>query len=91
MQNRNNQPHDSNPFANVAKCEAKNRKGNPCQCPAMKNGRCRLHGGLSTGPRTPEGKASSGNWKHGYYSKESKAARRDLLVLCRQAEEIYGQ
>ncbi|MDF2972517.1 MAG: hypothetical protein K0R61_2967 [Microvirga sp.] len=27
----------------------------PCCQPAMPNGRCRLHGGLSTGPRTPEG------------------------------------
>ena len=38
----------------------------------MKNGRCRVHGGLSTGPRTPEGLARSrrANWKHGAYSRE---------------------
>lgn len=29
----------------------------PCMCKALNNGRCRLHGGLSTGPKTPEGKA----------------------------------
>ena len=29
----------------------------PCQAPAMKNGRCRIHGGLCKGPTTPEGKA----------------------------------
>jgi hypothetical protein len=36
----------------------------------MPNGRWRVHGGLSTGPRTPEGLARSrrSNWKHGYYS-----------------------
>jgi hypothetical protein len=28
-----------------------------CQAWAMPNGRCRFHGGLSTGPRSPEGKA----------------------------------
>ena len=28
-----------------------------CLAPAMENGRCKLHGGLSTGPRIPEGKA----------------------------------
>jgi hypothetical protein len=28
-----------------------------CQNWAMPNGRCRVHGGASTGPRTPEGKA----------------------------------
>lgn len=43
-------------------CGAKTRKGTPCQAKmlyTMKNGqrRCRNHGGLSTGPRTPEGKA----------------------------------
>ena len=31
--------------------------GKPCKCMALKNGRCRLHGGLSTGPKTIEGKA----------------------------------
>lgn len=29
-----------------------------CQCPAMRNGRCGLHGGLSTGPKTLEGIAN---------------------------------
>jgi hypothetical protein len=32
-------------------------KGTPCQAQALKNGRCFRHGGLSTGPRTAEGKA----------------------------------
>ncbi|MHB1214228.1 MAG: HGGxSTG domain-containing protein [Thiobacillus sp.] len=31
--------------------------GKPCQAPAGPNGRCKLHGGKSTGPRTLEGKA----------------------------------
>ena len=31
--------------------------GKPCQCKLVyRGGKCRLHGGLSTGPRTPEGK-----------------------------------
>lgn len=37
------------------KCEAKTRKGTPCQCKALANGRCKYHGGKSTGPRTEEG------------------------------------
>jgi hypothetical protein len=43
----------------------------------MPNGRCRLHGGKSTGPRTPEGleRSRRANWKHGYYSRERKAER----------------
>lgn len=39
------------------KCEAHARTtGMPCQAPAMANGRCKLHGGLSTGAKTPEGR-----------------------------------
>lgn len=38
-------------------CGAKTRAGTPCQNSRLfKNGRCKLHGGLSTGPRTTEGR-----------------------------------
>ena len=30
--------------------------GRPCQAKALANGRCKNHGGMSTGPRTNEGK-----------------------------------
>jgi hypothetical protein len=40
-------------------CGAKTRHGEPCQAPAMKNGRCKLHGGKSTGPKTEKGKANA--------------------------------
>jgi hypothetical protein len=41
-------------------CGARNRRGEPCQCKLLlRGGRCRFHGGLSTGPRTPDGKARS--------------------------------
>lgn len=34
------------------RCGARRKyDGQPCQAPGMKNGRCRLHGGKSTGPR----------------------------------------
>ena len=41
------------------KCEARTRRGTPCQCKAKANGRCKLHGGLSTGPKTIQGKKVS--------------------------------
>lgn len=41
------------------KCLAKTRNGTPCQAPTLMNGRCKLHGGKSTGPKTPEGKAKA--------------------------------
>ena len=40
-------------------------------------GRCKVHGGKSTGPRTPEGleRSRRANWKHGRFSREAKAER----------------
>ena len=39
------------------KCGAHARStGKPCQAKALANGRCKLHGGLSTGPKTEEGR-----------------------------------
>jgi hypothetical protein len=42
-------------------CGGKGRRsGKPCQSKAIYvNGRCKWHGGLSTGAKTPEGKARS--------------------------------
>jgi hypothetical protein len=63
--------------ANAApRCGARSKRtGKPCQAAAMPNGRCKLHGGKSTGPRTPEGleRSRKANWKHG---RRSKAAIR---------------
>ena len=77
-----------NPF-NAPRCGAKTRRQTKCRTPAMPNGRCRMHGGTSTGPRTPEGLARSkrANWKHGLYSAEAKAERhlfRAFLDDCRK-------
>ena len=51
----------------------------------MRNGRCRFHGGRSTGPRTAEGlqRSKRARWKHGHYSQETKAenARTRAAVL----------
>jgi hypothetical protein len=71
----------------AARCGA-NRKhdGGPCQGPAMANGRCRLHGGKSTGPRTAEGLARTrrANWKHGHYSAEARAERAKARASLRE-------
>ena len=34
--------------------------GQPCKAKALANGRCKNHGGLSTGPRTLEGRRAIG-------------------------------
>lgn len=61
----------------VKRCGAKSKRtGQPCQQPAMRGKqRCRLHGGKSTGAKTPEGqqRAAMANYKHGEYSQKSQA------------------
>ena len=61
------------------RCGAKTRKGTPCQRPAYKrNGRCSLHGGKSTGPKTEDGLArlTAARTTHGKYTKEKRAVAR---------------
>ena len=40
-------------------CRARTRRGTPCRCKALANGRCRLHGGKSTEPKTLGGKVKA--------------------------------
>jgi len=47
----------SGDYLKSPRCGAHTRAGGCCRQPAMANGRCRMHGGLSTGPRTPTGLA----------------------------------
>jgi hypothetical protein len=71
---RNNNPRgDPN---TAPRCGARTRAGTPCRSPAMPNGRCRMHGGRSTGPRTLDGlnRLRAATTKHGAYA--TSAARR---------------
>ena len=70
-------------FTLAPRCGAKTRKGHPCTQPAMPNGRCRLHGGKSTGPRTREGleRMRQSKIKHGCYTKEMRAATQYLKTF----------
>ena len=71
--------------ANAApRCGAKKRrKGTPCGSPAMANGKCRIHGGTSTGPKTVAGVESirKANWKHGRRSAEAIRQRKEATSL----------
>ena len=81
-------------FTKAKRCGARSkRSGNPCRQPAMKNGRCRLHGGLSTGPKTKEGLARSiaARLKHGAYSQTFKNEVREINQAIREANRFLKE
>ena len=80
-------------FTKAPRCCAKTRKGTPCKAPAMANGRCRLHGGKSTGPKTPEGleRSKRANWRHGFYSVEAVEGRRFICSLLRESKDFVNR
>lgn len=85
---RNGSPQ-SNPM-NAPRCGARTRQGLPCRAPAMANGRCRMRGGKSTGPRTPEGleRCRKANFKQGRYSAERIALRRQIRQLLAKSQRV---
>jgi hypothetical protein len=67
-----------NPGLNMApRCRARARSGESCRSPAMANGRCRMHGGRSTGPATAEGMArmTAARTTHGLSTVSERARR----------------
>jgi hypothetical protein len=72
-------------FLQAKKCGAKSKRNNhlPCKNAAMKNGRCRMHGGKSTGPKTEEGKkkAAAANLKDGRYTNAAIMERRRMRMM----------
>ena len=75
---------------NAPRCGAKTRQGTPCRSAAMPNGRCRMHGGCSTGAKTAEGieRIRAARTKHGRYSAASIARRRAARQAIRTIREL---
>lgn len=62
-----------------------------CRAPAMKGKAvCRAHGGLSTGPRTPEGRKRCAEAKtiHGFETRAARAERALGMRRLRDLEEL---
>jgi len=68
-----NKPHTRN------RCGAKTRAGTPCKNGAMPNGRCRLHGGKSTGVPPEKAKKNNNAKKHGFFSKHIPKETLDIM------------
>ena len=71
------------PHEDISRCGAKTRPGHPCGHYAMKNGRCRYHGGKSTGAKTPI-------VKHGRYTKKYIANNKYLRKLLKESNQTVA-
>ena len=69
------------------RCGARTRSGRPCSSPAVKGKpRCRMHGG-SRGSGAPKG-TRNGSYKHGAFTCEAIAERRELRDLVRDVRTL---
>jgi hypothetical protein len=67
------------PMHRSSRCGALTRGASRCRSPAMPNGRCRMHGGLS--PGAPKGNKNA--FRHGRYTAGAIARRREVSGLIR--------
>lgn len=65
-------------ISGTARCGARTRAGGACRSTAMRNGKCRIHGGLSTG--APRG-GSNGRFVDGYWTQDAVEERRFIRLL----------
>jgi hypothetical protein len=71
------------PHEEIPRCGAKTRPGHPCGHYAMKNGRCRFHGGKSKGAKNPP-------IKHGRYTKKAIANNKCLSELLKESNQTVA-
>jgi hypothetical protein len=83
----------SGDFLAAPRCGARTRAGCSCRQPAMANGRCRFHGGKSTGPRTAAGLANSraARRTHGGYAAEIVDLRQAAAAHARRVAALRAQ
>ena len=73
------------PHGEILRCHARARSGQQCGQYAMQNGRCRFHGGKSTGAKSPHRPL-----KHGFYTKDAITERKminELLLTSKKTLE----
>jgi len=79
-------PRNTGPMLSSQRCGAKTRAGKPCRSPAVQGRkRCRMHGGAAgSGARRGNENAR----KHGLYTREAMAERRQLAELMQQSRKL---
>jgi hypothetical protein len=79
-------PRNTGPMLASRRCGARTRSGRPCRSPAVQGKqRCRMHGG-APGSGAPRGNKNAR--KHGLYTAEAMAQRRQLGELMRQSRKL---
>ena len=79
-------PRNTGPMLSSLRCGARTRSGKPCRSPAVDGKkRCRMHGGAA-GSGAPRGNKNA--VKHGLYTREAIAQRRQLAELMRQSRKL---
>ena len=89
---RLNNGNPSGDYMKAPRCGAKTRSAGCCLQPAMANGRCRFHGGKSTGARTAAGRARCARARrtHGFYSAEVVALRNEARTALRRNRDLLA-
>ena len=72
------------PHEDIPRCGARTRSGGHCGHYSMPNGRCRYHGGKSTGAKNPI-------VKHGYYTKAAFGQRKSFRSLMREVSRFLDE
>jgi hypothetical protein len=77
------------PMLTSQRCGAKTRSGTSCKSPAVQGKkRCRMHGGA---PGSGAPRDNKNAVKHGLYTREAIAQRRQLRELMRQSRKLLSE
>jgi uncharacterized protein YjcR len=83
---KSDHPRNTAPMLSSQRCGARTRSGKPCRSPAVSGKRrCRMHGG-APGSGAPRGNKNA--FKHGFFTREAIAERRQLRELLRQSRHL---
>jgi hypothetical protein len=81
-----NHARNTGPMLLSQRCGAKTRSRKPCRSPAVQcKKRCRMHGGA---PGSGARRGNKNAQKHGLYTREAIAQRRQLGELMRQSRKL---
>ena len=72
------------PHEDIPRCRARTRSGGCCGHYSMKNGRCRYHGGKSSGAKEPV-------TKHGLYTQAAIAQKKTISKLIGQSRQLLEE